>query len=94
MLSDVCHQLVLELLEAITDWTYSDDYKSKLIKAIMKLNEIQDELDKNGEDGGVRLLKNDRRESKRIASKLFSNAQKKRDMSSVDVYDGVYSDCE
>ncbi len=83
MLSDTCFQCIDDLLEAISNYDYSDAYKAKLITIIMDLNEIRDDLDKCSEGS---LLKDNKRESKRIARIMFKNAQKKRDMSSVDFY--------
>ncbi len=87
MLSDTCFDTIYKLLEAITDYDYSDEYIQKLTKIIMLLNEIRDDLD---HDGKGNLLKNDKKESLRIALKMIENAQKRREMSSVDFYEGVY----
>lgn len=85
MLSDSCHQIIFDILTAVSDYDYSDEHKDKLIKTIMRLNEIRDSLDKCLD--GNQLTK---RESKRIAIKMYENAQRKRMMSSVDFFDGVY----
>lgn len=87
MLSDSCFQLIDDLLSAIVDYDYSDDFRDKLILIISKLNEVRDDLDKCGEG---HLLKNDKEQSLRIAGKMFDNAQKRREMSSVDFYEFVY----
>lgn len=87
MFSDSCFQLIDTLLEEIVNYDYSDDYKDELILIIRTLNEIRDMLDKCGEG---HLLKDDTRESILIATNMFKNAQKKREMSSVDFYEDIY----
>ena len=87
MLSDTCFQLIDDILTAVVDYDYSDDYKDKLIRTIMKLNEIRDSLDKCGSEI---LLKNDKKESKRVATKMYENAQKRREIFSADFYDDIY----
>lgn len=87
MLSDSCFQCIDDLLNAIRDYDYSDDYKARLIHIIRKINEIRDDIDKSGEGHS---LKDDKVKGKHIASKMYKNAQDKRAMSSVDFYDNVY----
>ncbi len=93
MFSDSCFELIDKLLQEIVDYDYSDDYKDELILIIRTLNEIRDMLDKCGEG---HLLKDDKRESIKIATKMFENAQKKRDADgtgfadTIDFYEGVY----
>ena len=87
MLSDSCFQLVDDLLKTITEYDYSDDFKSELIKIIMEINQIKDEIDRHD---GIDLLKNNKKESKRIAKKMFRNAQKKRKNDRVGFYDAVF----
>ena len=89
MLSDSCFQCIDDLLEAIVLYDYSDDYKARLVNIIRKLNEIRDDLDRNGEGD---LLKDDKEQSSRIARKMFRNAQQKRKMSSVDFYADVHKE--
>jgi len=95
MLSDSCFQCVDDLLNAIRDYDYSDDYRIKLIHIIMDLNEIKDELDhcrlNNDQSQESKLLKDNKVKSARIAMKMFENAQKKREMSSIDFYDDIYN---
>jgi hypothetical protein len=83
MLSDSLFQCIDNLLEAVKEYEYSDQYKGKLLVAIRKLNEIRDDLDKDGEGD---LLKKNKEESKRIVKQMYRNAVKKRDMSAVDYY--------
>ena len=89
MLSDTCFQCIEELLEAVVSYEYSDEHKAKLLLIIRKLNEVRDECDDLRAEKDQ--LKNNKDESRRIAKKMFKNAVKKRDMSSVDFYDGVYA---
>ncbi len=92
MLSDSCFQCIDDLLEAIVNYEYSDDFKAQLILIIAKLNEIRDDLDHcSGTDYKIVLLKDDREKSMKIASKMYENAIKKREMSSVDLYEDIYS---
>ena len=98
MFSDSCFQCMIDLLEAIKDYDYSDEFQDKLIPILMMLNEIKDELNRRPgtrpfdisyqiyENG---LLKNNNELSRDIAIKLFVNAQKKREMSSIDFFDEV-----
>ncbi len=91
MLSDSCFQLIDDLLEAIANYDYSDDFKAQLILIISGLNDVRDDLDHcGGVDYEIVLLKNDKKRSIQIASKMYANAQKRREMSSVDFYDFVY----
>lgn len=87
MLSDSCFQLVNDILDAVVDYDYSDDYKNNILRVIMELNEIKDDLDRCGVGN---LLKDNKKESRQIARKMFKNAQKKRDCNSVDYWDDVY----
>ena len=85
MLSDTIFQIIDELLGGIVDYDYSNEYKTKLINIIMKLNEIRDDLDMNGE--GHVLLMTNKTESRRIAVRWFNRAVKKRNNSDIDFYD-------
>ncbi len=64
------------LLDGITRYDYSDEYMSKLITAIMELNEIRDDLDHCGEGN---RLKDNKAESFRIAREMVNKAKEKRD---------------
>ena len=83
MLSDTCFQIIDELLEAITSYNYTDDFKTEIIYVITILNEIRDRLDNIEGD----LLINDKNRSIRTAVTLFERAVRRRDMSSINVYD-------
>ena len=88
MLSDSCFQMIDDLLQAVTDYDYSDDYFFQLIEVIKHLNEIRDDLDMCGE--GTDLLKNNEGEGIIIAAKMLANAKKRRTNSSLDVWEGIY----
>lgn len=87
MFSDSCFNMIDKLLEEIVNYDYSDDFKDELILVIRTLNDIKDILDKSGEG---HLLKDHKRESISIATKMFENAQKRREMSSIDFYENIY----
>ena len=80
MLSDSIFQIGEDLLEAVSIYDYSDDYRREIIHILRKLNEIRDDLDTNAGDGDAsRLLKNDKPKSKRLAYDMFKKAQKNRE---------------
>ena len=85
MLSDTIFQIIDDLLEGIVNYNYSSEYKVKLIHIIMKLNEIRDDLDMNGE--GHILLMTNKAESRKIATRWFNQAVRKRNNSDIDFYD-------
>lgn len=72
MLSDVCFEVIEELLDAITRYDYSDEYIEGLIKAMMLLNEIRDDLDCCGKS------KNSKIELEKIIREKVAEAKLKR----------------
>ncbi len=84
MLSDSCFECLDQLLESIAMYHYSDDHRNQLLRCIMELNEVRDELDSCI---NKTLLKNNRLASIRIATKLYENAVKKRHNSLQDIYE-------
>ena len=87
MLSDSLFQFIDDLLEAVVNYEYSDDFREPLVLIISGINNIRDDLDKCGEG---HLLRNDKLESMRLANKMYDNAIRKREMSGVDLYEGLY----
>ena len=88
MFSDSLFQFVDDMLEAIANYDYIDDFQDELIEIISKMSDIRDELDHP--DDTDKLLKYHKDESIKIATKLYQNAVLRRSMSSVDFYEGVY----
>lgn len=86
MLSDTCFECIDNLLDAIRDYDYTDEFKEKLTGIIMELNEIRDELD--GCDDKRKFYKNDKKKSLRVAQRMVKRAIVRREMTA----NGYYSE--
>lgn len=88
MLSDVLFESINDILEAVVDYDYTDYFKNELIQIISQMYNISSKLDKLDIDIDHDPLKT-KKENLLIVKKMYQNAVKKRDMSSINFYDNI-----
>lgn len=91
MLSDSCHKAICDLLNTITEYDYSDQYRDKLIQIIILFDDIRASLDYCEDDPQRHLREASamREKVNTFANLLYDNSVRKRDNDDVCHWEGI-----